>query len=186
MSRFEIQTTPLDGLYVVRRQAIADTRGFLSRLFCAEALAEVGWKKPVAQINHTCTAQRGTVRGMHFQKPPHVEAKLVSCLQGAVWDVAIDVRKDSPTLGQHYALELSADNHTALLIPEGFAHGFQTLMENAHLLYCHSTAYAPHAEAGLNPFDAKLAIAWPLAVAEVSARDREHPMMTGDFRGFAL
>jgi dTDP-4-dehydrorhamnose 3,5-epimerase len=108
---------------------MADDRGSLSRLFCADELAASGWAWPVAQINHTVTLHRGAVRGFHFQRPPHAEAKLVSCLRGAVWDVAVDLRQGSPTFLQHRAIELSADNGQALLIPPGFAHGFQALRD---------------------------------------------------------
>jgi len=186
MSRFEFCDTPLLGLKVVKRQVIGDARGFLSRIFCENELAAVGWSQPVSQINHTYTSLRGTVRGMHYQNPPHAEAKLVSCLNGTVLDVAVDIRAGSKTFGQHYALELSADNHTALLIPEGFAHGFQALTDHVHMLYCHSAAYAAQAEGGLNSCDPALDIKWPLEIAEISPRDKSHPMLTPDFQGLEV
>lgn len=186
MSLFEISDTPLAGLMVVECKCMGDARGFLSRLFCAEELALAGWKKPVVQINHTSTTSRGTVRGMHFQYPPHAEMKLVSCLHGEVWDVAVDVRSGSPTFLQWYALTLSAENNRALLIPEGFAHGFQALTDAVELLYCHSAAYAPDAEAGLNPLDERLAIAWPLPVLRISARDTAHPRISENFKGVCV
>lgn len=181
MSRFTVSNLPLAGLKLVERQRIGDSRGFLSRLFCAEELAAAGWAKPIAQINHTYTAMRGTVRGMHFQRPPHTEMKLVSCIRGEIWDVAVDVRAGSPTFLHWHAERLSADSGRALLIPEGFAHGFQTLTDDAELLYCHSAAYNAGAEAGLNPLDERLAITWPLPISELSARDAAHPLIeTGD------
>lgn len=186
MSRFAVGTTPLPGLMRVQRQRIDDARGFLSRLFCAEELAAAGWSGAVAQINHTCTRQAGTVRGLHYQKPPHAEIKLVSCLRGAVWDVALDLRPDSPTYLRWHAEVLSADNGHALLIPQGFAHGFQALADDSELLYCHSAAYAPQAEAGLHAQDARLAIAWPLPVRGLSARDAAHPMISTEFEGVRL
>jgi len=186
MSLFAISDTPLAGLKVIERKCAGDGRGFLSRLFCAEELAAAGWKKPVVQINHTYTADRGTVRGMHFQLPPHAEMKLVSCLRGEVWDVAVDVRFDSPTFRQWHAVTLSAENHRALLIPEGFAHGFQALTDAVELLYCHSAAYAPDAEAGLNPLDERLAIAWPLPVTGTSVRDMAHPFIDEKFAGVCV
>jgi dTDP-4-dehydrorhamnose 3,5-epimerase len=185
MSRFEVTATPLAGLTLVRRQRLGDSRGFLARLFCAEELAAVGWVLPIAQINHTFTARQGTVRGMHFQRPPHAEAKLVSCLRGEVWDVAVDVRQGSPTFLRWHAERLSADNGQALLIPAGFAHGFQALNDDVELLYCHSAAHAAHAEAGLNPQDPRLAIAWPLPITELSARDAGHARITPAFEGVA-
>jgi len=186
VSRFAITDLPLNGLKRVERQKLGDSRGFLSRLFCADELAQAGWHKPIAQINHTYTAKRGTVRGMHYQRPPHAEMKLVSCLSGEVWDVAVDLRYSSPTFLRWHAERLSSENGFALLIPEGFAHGFQTLTDDVELLYCHSAAYVPEAEAGLNPADQKLSIAWPLAITERSIRDSQHPMLDEQFTGLVL
>ena len=183
--RFEVADTPLPGLNLVRRQKLGDARGFLSRLFCAEELVAAGWSGPIAQINHTHTARKGTVRGMHFQRSPHAEVKLVSCLRGEVWDVAVDVRQGSPTFLRWHAERLSADNGHALLIPQGFAHGFQALSDDVELLYCHSAAYATQAEAGLNPLDERLAVTWPLPIAELSARDAGHAPITDEFKGVA-
>ena len=175
------------GLVAVRRERLADARGALSRLFCAQELAAAGWTGPVAQINHTLTSRRGTVRGMHYQREPHAEAKLVSCLRGAVWDVAIDLRRGSPTWLQSRAVELSADNLCALLIPPGFAHGFQALTDDVELLYVHSAAHAPAFEAGLHPQDPALALVWPLEVALLSDRDRSHPFIEPlAFQGVSL
>lgn len=186
MSRFAVASTPLAGLVSIQRQPLGDERGFLARLFCAEELAAAGWPGPVAQINHTHTAQRGTVRGLHYQRPPAPEAKLVSCLRGAVWDVAVDLRAGSPTFLQWHAQELSARNYTALLIPPGFAHGFQVLEEGAELLYLHSAPYTPACEGALNVRDPRLAIAWPLPVQGLSARDAAHPWIDAPFEGIRL
>ncbi len=186
MSRFEITDLPLVGLKRVERRPLGDARGFLARLFCAAELAAAGWTQPVAQINHTLTASRGTVRGLHFQRPPHAEMKLVSCLRGEVWDVAVDLRPDSPSYLRWHAERLSAENHRALLIPEGFAHGFQALTDGVELLYCHSMPHAPEAEGGLNALDPRLAITWPLAVAERSARDGGLPDIDESFAGVRL
>ncbi len=186
MSHFTVSGLPLENLKRVEHRRLGDSRGFLSRLFCAEELAAAGWIKPIAQVNHTYTAIRGTVRGMHFQRPPHAEMKLVSCIRGEAWDVAVDVRADSPTFLHWHAERLSADNGRALLIPEGFAHGFQALTDNVELLYCHSAAYSPGAEAGLNPQDARLAIAWPLAITGLSPRDVGHPLIETGFEGVRL
>jgi len=183
MSRFTVMDLPLTGLKRVQRQPLGDSRGFLARLFCAAELAVAGWSDPVAQINHTHTAKQGTVRGMHFQRPPHAEMKLVTCIQGQVWDVAVDVRSGSPTFLHWHAERLTAENGCALLIPEGFAHGFQALTDDVELLYCHSAAYAAQAEGGLNPLDPRLGIAWPLSIAELSARDAAHALVTPDFEG---
>lgn len=186
MSRFTITDLPLSGLKLVERHLLGDSRGFLVRMFCAEELGAAGWHKPIAQINHTYTSRRGTVRGMHFQQLPHSEMKLVSCIRGKVWDVAVDVRSGSKTFLRWHAEELSADNRRAMLIPDGFAHGFQTLSDDVELLYCHSAAYCAEAEAGLNARDAGLAVDWPLEITELSDRDARHPMLNFQFTGVAL
>lgn len=186
MKRLAISDLPLAGLKRLERHRLGDERGFLSRLYCAEELAAAGWSKPIAQINQTVTVKRGTVRGLHFQNPPHAEMKLVSCLRGEVWDVAVDIRAGSKTFLRWHAERLSAANGCALLIPEGFAHGLQTLTDDVELLYCHSAPYNADAEAGLNPNDARLQIAWPLPIAELSARDAQHPMLNDQFAGVAL
>ncbi|WP_442597272.1 dTDP-4-dehydrorhamnose 3,5-epimerase family protein [Parapusillimonas sp. JC17] len=183
MSRFILTPLPVPGLKRVIRTRLGDERGYLTRLYCADELDAAGWHKPIAQINHTHTALKGTVRGMHYQRPPHAETKLVSCLQGRVWDVAIDLRQGSPTFLQWHAEELSADNLHALLIPAGFAHGFQALTDNVTLLYCHDESYTPEAEAGLNPKDPALSIRWPKPITVMSERDAHHPLISEDFAG---
>jgi dTDP-4-dehydrorhamnose 3,5-epimerase len=183
MSRFIIRGTPISNLNIIERQLQGDSRGFLTRLFCAEELVAVGWNKPVIQINHTLTQKAGTVRGMHYQRPPHAEIKLVTCLRGAIWDVAVDLRAGSPTFLQWHGEELSTINQRALLIPEGVAHGFQTLSDECEILYLHSTGYTPEVEAGLNPKDPMLSITWPLAITELSTRDAKHPMLNQQFKG---
>lgn len=183
MSRFEIHDLPLQGLKRVIRRCHADPRGFIARIFCDTELLEAGWRTPIRQINHTRTVRSGAIRGMHYQSPPCCEMKLVSCLRGEVWDVAVDVRAGSSTFLCWHAERLSADNLHALLIPEGFAHGFQALTDDVELLYCHSAAYAPASEAALNPFDPRLGIAWPLPVTDVSERDQKRPMLTEEFEG---
>ena len=186
MKRLSLQATPLAGVYLLRRTRQDDARGFLSRVFCADELAEGGWQGPVAQINQTLTLSKGTVRGLHFQHPPHAEYKLVSCLRGCVWDVAVDLRRNSATFLQWHAEYLHADQGAALLIPAGFAHGFQALADDAELLYCHSAAYAPQAEAGIHPQEPRLAIAWPRPVCDLSPRDASHAWLPDDFEGVPL
>jgi len=183
MSRFEITATPLAGLMLVRRLPVGDARGSLTRLFCADELRAAGWAWPVVQINHTHTRQAGTVRGLHFQRAPHAEAKLVSCIAGEVWDVAVDLRRGSSTWLRWHALRLSANNGVALLIPPGFAHGFQALTDNVQMLYCHSHSHTPQAEGGLSVLDPALAIDWPLPVSGLSARDAAHAPMDAHFEG---
>lgn len=181
--RFTITATAIPGVQVVERKPVGDDRGFLARLFCTSELAAAGWLRPIAQVNHTFTGVRGTVRGMHFQHPPHAEMKLVICIRGAIYDVAVDLRRGSPTFLEHHAQMLSAENNQALLIPEGCAHGFQTLTGDVEIIYLHSAPYAATAEGGLSPLDSRLDIKWPLSVAAISKRDAAHPAVTGDFKG---
>lgn len=186
MPRFDFISTPLSGLMLVQRKAMEDHRGFLSRFFCAEEFGAAGMNKPIAQINHTLTRNKGAVRGLHFQHPPHAEAKLVSCLKGEIWDVAVDLRRDSPTFLHWHSEILSAVNRKSLLIPEGCAHGFQTLTEDCELIYLHTAAYHPQAEGALNVSDPRLNIAWPLPVNDLSERDRGHPFISQDFPGMTV
>jgi dTDP-4-dehydrorhamnose 3,5-epimerase len=186
MNRLAFEPTPLPGLLRVRRQRLGDSRGHLMRLFCASELQAAGWDAPLAQVNLTHTARRGTVRGLHFQHPPHAEIKLVGCQRGEVWDVAVDLRAGSPTFLQWHAERLSADNALALLIPRGFAHGLQTLQDDVEMLYCHSAAHAAASEGGLHPLDPALALPWPLPVAELSPRDAGHAFIAPGFPGVLL
>ena len=186
MSRFDFIQTHLSGLRVVQRKAIEDHRGFLSRFYCAEEFAEAGVKKPIAQINHTLTRKKGAVRGLHFQHPPHAETKLVSCIKGEVLDVAVDLRSGSPTFLQWHGEVLSASNRKSLLIPEGYAHGFQALTEDCELIYLHTTAYKPEAEGALNVADQKLDIVWPLPIVDLSERDRNHALIDPNYQGLVL
>ena len=184
--RFDILDTPLQGLKLIQRKPIGDQRGYLERMFCAEELQSLIPGKGIVQINNTLTAKRGTVRGLHFQYPPYAETKFVSCLRGEVFDVAVDLRQSCPTFLHWHAEILSADNHKTLLIPEGFAHGFQTLTEDCELLYFHTAVYQPSAEGGLNAQDPRLDIRWPEAVLELSSRDAARPLVTETFVGVAV
>jgi dTDP-4-dehydrorhamnose 3,5-epimerase len=186
MARFDFHDLPLPGLKLVQRKPITDARGFFARFYCADEFRAAGLDKPVAQINHTLTRSKGAVRGLHFQHPPHAETKLVSCLSGAVFDVAVDVRTGSSTFLRWHGEILSAENQRSLLIPEGFAHGFQALTENCELLYLHTAAFHPGAEGAVNIADPALAIQWPLPVSELSERDRAHPFLDAHFSGIRL
>jgi dTDP-4-dehydrorhamnose 3,5-epimerase len=184
--RFSFSTTPLEGLTVVQRLPIADERGFLCRMFCTADFAAAGYDLAIAQINHTLTRARGSARGLHFQHPPYAETKVVSCIRGSVFDVAVDLRRGSPTFLHWHAEVLSSGNDRSLLIPEGFAHGFQALEEDCELLYLHTAPYHPAAEAALNILDPRLAIDWPLPVQDMSDRDRAHPDIAQDWNGIDL
>ena len=182
-ARFDISSTRLAGVYAITRRQHTDERGFLDRMFCVDELAEAGFDAPPAQINHTLTRRRGALRGLHYQTAPHAEIKLVSCIAGRMFDVAVDLRRSSPTFLMWHAEELTADNHRSLLIPEGCAHGFQTLTDDCELLYVHSKKYAPAAEGGVNHADPRIGIAWPVPVVELSERDRALPFVSESFAG---
>lgn len=186
MSRFTISPTALAGLSVIHRQPIRDKRGYFERLFCESDLQDLLQGKHPTQINHTFTTAKGILRGMHYQQPPQIETKMVSCLRGEVWDVAVDVRCGSPTFLAWYGEVLSEANHRSLLIPEGFAHGFQTLTDDCTMVYLHTAPYSHECEAALNPCDPLLAISWPLPVSGLSERDKNHPMITDRFTGISL
>ena len=181
--RFDIVETDLAGLRVIKRQPIGDARGYLQRLFCSEELAAAGWLAPVAQVNHTYTKRAGSVRGLHLQLAPFAEMKLITCMRGEVWDVAVDLRANSATFLKWHALLLTAENKTSYLIPPGFAHGFQTLTDEVEMLYCHSQAYTPSSEMGLNVLDKKLNVSWPMAITDMSEKDKNWPMLDDAFQG---
>lgn len=181
----KLLATPLAGVVVVETTPYIDARGAFARLYCEHELAGIIGDRRIVQINHSRTHTTGAVRGLHYQVPPHSEMKLVRCLKGRVWDVALDLRAGSPTFLQWHAEELAADHGRMLVIPEGFAHGFQALEPDSELLYLHSARYAPEAEAGLWCEDPLLGIAWPLSVTDLSERDRRHPLLTPDFAGMA-
>ncbi|MCG6534208.1 MAG: dTDP-4-dehydrorhamnose 3,5-epimerase family protein [Syntrophales bacterium LBB04] len=181
--RFDFHPTPLTGLWVIQRKPIADERGFFCRFFCAEEFQAAGLKKPVAQINHTHTVKKGAVRGFHFQYPPYAECKIVSCLRGEVLDVAVDIRKGSPTFLYWHGEILSAANQKSLLIPEGFAHGFQALAENCEMIYFHTAPFNGEAEGDVHAQDPRLSIPWPEPIVELSSRDAAIPLLDAFFAG---
>lgn len=175
--RFDFLPTPISGVWQVRRKHITDARGFFARAYCAEEFQTIGLVRPIAQINHSYSRVAGTVRGLHFQHPPYHETKIVSCPVGRIYDVAVDLRRGSPTYLHAFGVELSADNRMCLVIPPGCAHGFQTLCNDAETLYYVTASYHGPAEDGLNPFDPILAIRWPLTVTEVSDRDAQRALI---------
>ena len=186
MSPFTFHATPIDDLQVIERRRIVDARGYLERAYCHEMLSPLVKEKPIRQINRTVTLKNGTVRGLHFQNAPHCEIKIVSCVRGEVFDVAVDLRRGSPTFLKWHAEVLSEINCLTFLIPEGFAHGFQTLSDDCELLYLHTADHNAQYEGALNALDPALDIAWPLPVAYRSERDAKHVMLSSDFNGIEL
>ena len=184
--RFEVIETALDGVHVLQRTPQVDERGWLERLYCATDLADIAHTRTIVQVNRTLTRTKATVRGMHFQVQPSAEAKIVSCLRGAIFDVAVDLRRGSPTFLQWHAEIVSEDNGRSLMIPEGFAHGFQTVVDDCELLYFHTAAYNPTAERGVHPLDPRVAIVWPLAIEYLSERDASHRLLDPAFDGILV
>ncbi|MDE2681708.1 MAG: dTDP-4-dehydrorhamnose 3,5-epimerase [Verrucomicrobiota bacterium] len=170
--------TKIAGVFVIELERHKDARGWFARAWCREEFAAYGLPTDLAQTNISYNPQRGTVRGMHFQTAPHAEVKLIRCVAGAVHDVALDLRPESPTFKQSVATELSADNGLAMFLPEGLAHGFQTLTDNATLFYQMSTPYAPESASGVRWDDATFQIEWPIAEAIVCERDAAFPDFT--------
>lgn len=170
---------PLDlpGVWLLKPERFEDDRGAFTRLFCQREMAEHGLIPTVAQSSLSTNRKAGTVRGMHFQAPPHQEAKLVRVVSGAVFDAIVDLRRTSETFGRHLAVELSADNGHALYVPPGFAHGFQTLEGDTEVLYYISEFYAPEAGRGFRWDDPEVGIDWPLPVAAISEKDRNLPRL---------
>lgn len=175
--------TSLAGSYVIDLEPFSDERGWFARYYCKNEFQQIGHEQEWVQLNHSFTTHKGTVRGMHFQLPPFKEIKMVRCIAGAIFDVIVDVRKDSPTFLKWTGVELSSANRKMLYIPEGFAHGFQALTDNCELIYHHSAFYTPGAEGGIRYDDPAIGIDWPLPVINISARDASHPYLHEHFKG---
>lgn len=179
----DLRRTELDGLVEIARTPGEDARGRFARIFGSRELRTVGWRWPVAQVNFSETGEKGTVRGLHYQVPPNTEAKLITCLRGEIWDVAVDIRAGSPTFLGWCARTLSGDRLNSMFVPPGFAHGFQVMSDQASVLYVHSASYAPQDERGLHVEDVRLGVTWPLPVRRLSERDRSFPPLGPRFTG---
>lgn len=177
MPRLSAVHTPFDGVTLLARSPSEDHRGLFERLYCFDELRVLIGGRQIAQANRSITRQRGVVRGMHFQAEPHAETKVISCLRGEVFDVAVDMRPASPTYLRWYGTVLSGKNARTLVIAEGFAHGFQTLSEDCEMLYFHTAPFRAEAERGLRPTDPAIGIDWPLPIADLSPRDAGHPLI---------
>ena len=163
--------TKLHGAFTIDLERRADNRGFFARTFCQHEFEEHGLRPIIAQVNLASNKRKGTLRGMHFQYPPAAETKLVRCTRGAILDIIVDLRPESSTYLEHIAVELSADNHRALYVPERFAHGYQVLEDNTETTYQVGEFYAPEMEGGLRYDDPRLGLEWPLPVGEMSEKD---------------
>ena len=169
--------TKLSGAFIIDLERREDNRGFFARAFCQNEFSEHGLKPVIAQANIGFNRRRGCVRGMHFQYPPAAETKVVRCTRGAVLDIIVDLRPESPTYLEHVSVELTADNHRAIYIPERFAHGYQTLADETETSYQVGEFYTPGAEGGLRHDDPALGLTWPLPVSEISEKDAAWPLL---------
>jgi dTDP-4-dehydrorhamnose 3,5-epimerase len=175
----QFHTTQLEGVRLIEMEPIRDERGLFARSFCVRELSEAGLESSFVQHSVSFTARAGSIRGMHFQKAPHDEVKIVRCLKGAICDVLIDLRPGSPTYKRWEAYELTEENRRQLYVPKGYAHGFQTLAPDTEVGYLISAFYSPEAASGLRHDDPAFAIAWPLPLADISPRDRSWPDFAG-------
>jgi len=174
----QFKETKLSGAYIIDLDTIKDERGFFARAWCQKEFEENGLKSNIAQCNLSFNHKKGTLRGMHYQVKPYEEVKMVRCTQGKILDVIIDLRKDSPTYKEWIGVELSADNNRMLYVPEGFAHGYQTLEDNSVVYYQVTEFYQPGSERGIRWNDPAFSIEWPLEVFVISEKDNSHPDYT--------
>lgn len=182
----ELIPTRLAGVFVSQSKSHSDHRGAFTRLFCEKEMESAIGRRRIVQSNLSRARMQGAVRGMHFQHAPCAEMKIVRCLRGRIWDVAVDLRAGSATFLKWHAEELTPQNARALVLPEGCAHGFQVLEADSEVLYFHTAAYRPEAEGGVLHDDPRVGIQWPLPVQDLSERDRRHPQLTADFTGLEV
>lgn len=180
----KFHATTLQDAWLIDLEPRGDDRGMFARTMCAEEFAAHGMRTLFVQQNMSVSAQRGTIRGMHMQAPPHGEAKLIRCVRGAILDVIIDLRRGSPSFLRHEGFELTAANRRELYVPEGFAHGFQTLEDDVEVSYLVSAAYAPAAEMGVRHDDPRIGIAWPLPLTAISDKDAAWPLLDDEDRRY--
>lgn len=176
----------IKGIYIIQLKKLEDERGLFARTYCKKEFKQIGFDKEFVQFNHSFNKHKGTIRGMHFQNAPYAETKLIRCIQGAVYDVAIDLRKGSSTFLQYFEIELTAENMMSILIPEGFAHGFQTLEDNSALIYHHTQYYTQEAGAGFRFNDPALNINWKLPPVKVSEKDKSYKLIDNNFKGLNI
>ncbi len=179
----KIEKLNISGAAVIDAEPFVDHRGVFARFFCEKELSEIIGDRHFVNVNFSRTLNKGVIRGLHFQYPPTAEMKLVRCIRGAVYDVIVDIRKNSSTFLKLYGVELSAENMKMLCVPEGFAHGFQVLKENSELMYLVSNFYSPDCEGGLNYADPSLGINWPCNITDISDKDRKNPYISNKFDG---
>ena len=168
--------TSIPGSYIIELEKRGDERGFFARAFCVNEFKDCGLVTDILQVNNSLSAQKGTLRGMHYQLAPRAETKIVRCIRGSLWDCIVDLREGSSTFGHWFGAELSAENRRMMYVPKGFAHGFLTLEDNTEAFYFVDEFYSPEAERGLRWDDAKFGIEWPIDPVVISDKDRGHPL----------
>jgi dTDP-4-dehydrorhamnose 3,5-epimerase len=182
----KIISTFISGVALVETASHNDARGHFYRAFCQNELAPILGNRRIEQINLSQTTLVGAIRGMHFQCAPHAEMKLIRCLKGKIWDIVVDLRRNSDTFLKWHGVELSPEACNMLVIPEGCAHGFQALKPESELLYLHTAGYSPEAEGGIRFDDPLVAISWPLPVSDISDRDVSFPFLQSDYAGLFI
>lgn len=182
----KISPTKISGVSIIESAPNEDERGYFSRIFCEEELARAGISFAIVQASHSLTTKRGTLRGVHFQKEPKAEDKIIQCLRGKIYDVVVDLRKDSPTFGKWIAEELSEDNKKALFIPRGCAHGFQTLVDDCLVQYFMNEFYSPEHASGVRWDDPFFKIRWPIENPILSEKDKDWPLMSREKAEYKL
>jgi dTDP-4-dehydrorhamnose 3,5-epimerase len=181
----KIEQTKIAGVAIIHSEPFKDSRGFFNRIFCQKELEAIRPNIVIAQINHSMTKIKGTIRGLHFQYPPYSEMKIVRCIKGSIFDVAVDLRKDSPTFLHWYGEILSAENMKAFVIPEGCAHGIQSLEDNTEMIYISASPFCREAEDGIRYDDPKVSIQWPLDRTIISEKDLSYSFIPNDFEGIS-
>ena len=176
------QDTPIKGLKVIKYNKLNDERGFFLKIHNHDLFQNAGLNENIEEI-YTSQSCRSVIRGLHYQKSPFAHSKIIFCLSGSIFDVAVDLRKGSTTYGNHYSIFLKSNSYIGLYIPEGFAHGFQSLSDDVEIIYCHNKAYRPDHELALNPVDPTLKLQWPIEISEMSERDKNHRLIAKNFKG---
>ena len=181
-----VNSTNISDLFVVDTNHHIDSRGTFARFFCDNSLKKIVKHRNILQINHSTSSSIGSIRGLHYQTPPFSEMKLVRCIKGSVWDVAVDIRYGSPSFLKWHAELLTSKNSKMMVIPEGFAHGFQVMEKDSELIYLHTEFYNKDADSGILYDDEKLSIAWPLPVSNISEKDKCYNKINDEFKGVKI
>jgi dTDP-4-dehydrorhamnose 3,5-epimerase len=184
--KINILRTPFEGVFILESNYFEDSRGKFGRIYCFEELETCLKSKLIKQINHSVTTKKGTLRGLHYQIPPFSETKIIKCLKGKIYDVIIDIRRNSETFLKYFHIELSENENKMLLIPEGFAHGFQTLTRDVEILYFHTNIYNKENECSISAFDPRINIFWPLKISEISDKDKNIKLLNESFKGILI